>query len=38
MLFKHRMFCLSDYNMNMTTFHCIYRYMLLNSSICHSCF
>ena len=37
-IYETRPLALSDYNMNMTTFHCIYRYMLLNSSICHSCF
>lgn len=38
MFFKHWMFCLSDHDMNMTAFYRIYRYMLLNSSICHSAF
>ena len=32
------LFCLSDHDMNMTAFYSIYRYMLLDSSICHSGF
>ena len=38
MFFKHWMFCLSDHDMNIIAFHCIYRHVLLNSRICHTGF